>query len=84
MTKEEMKNQKGIKQVVKADAAKSELKKGKQDLIDLLGLGKGPISLKVYRDDGSDEIIQNFKASDLHLVEWKEVMDACHKRIEAG
>ncbi|GKB60559.1 hypothetical protein Tco_0916745 [Tanacetum coccineum] len=46
----------GIKHVVKADAVKSELKKGKHDLIDLLGLdmvkrwtgitGKGPISLK--------------------------------------
>ncbi|GJY31247.1 hypothetical protein Tco_0414742 [Tanacetum coccineum] len=28
---------------------------------------KGPITLKVYREDGTSEIIPNFKASDLHL-----------------
>ncbi|GKC79912.1 hypothetical protein Tco_1130686 [Tanacetum coccineum] len=31
---------------------------------------KGPITLKVYREDGTSEIIPNFKASDLHLGEW--------------
>ncbi|GJV14980.1 hypothetical protein Tco_1360303 [Tanacetum coccineum] len=41
---------------------------------DVLSKGKGPITLKVYRDDGSDETIPNFKASDLHLSEWREVM----------
>ncbi|GJT02843.1 hypothetical protein Tco_0824012 [Tanacetum coccineum] len=30
---------------------------------------KGPITLKVYREDGTSEIIPNFKASDLHLGE---------------
>nr|GEX90472.1 hypothetical protein [Tanacetum cinerariifolium] len=34
---------------------------------DMLSRGKGPITLKVYRDDGLEEIIQNFKASDLEL-----------------
>ncbi|GKB12417.1 hypothetical protein Tco_0846340, partial [Tanacetum coccineum] len=33
---------------------------------------KGPIILKVYREDGTSEIIPNFKASDLHLGEWRE------------
>ncbi|GKA62719.1 hypothetical protein Tco_0762238 [Tanacetum coccineum] len=33
---------------------------------------KGPITLKVYREDGTSEIIPNFKASDLHLDEWRE------------
>nr|GEU90181.1 retrotransposon protein, putative, unclassified [Tanacetum cinerariifolium] len=28
---------------------------------------KGPMTLKVYREDGTDEFIPNFKASDLHL-----------------
>ncbi|GKD47353.1 hypothetical protein Tco_1271998 [Tanacetum coccineum] len=28
---------------------------------------KGPITLKVYREDGIDEVISKFKASDLHL-----------------
>ncbi|GJT96130.1 hypothetical protein Tco_1091648 [Tanacetum coccineum] len=33
---------------------------------------KGPITLKVYREDGTSEIIPNFKASDMHLSEWRE------------
>ncbi|GKF65740.1 hypothetical protein Tco_0192257, partial [Tanacetum coccineum] len=33
--------------------------------------GKGPINLEVYRDDGSKEIIHNFKTSDLHLGNGK-------------
>ncbi|GJV48352.1 hypothetical protein Tco_1438564 [Tanacetum coccineum] len=33
---------------------------------------KGPITLKVYREDGTSEIIPKFKASDLHLSEWRE------------
>ncbi|GJT58136.1 retrovirus-related pol polyprotein from transposon TNT 1-94 [Tanacetum coccineum] len=45
---------------------------------------KGPITLKVYRDDGPDEVIPNFKASDLHLSEWREVMKACPNRKGAG
>nr|GEX53992.1 hypothetical protein [Tanacetum cinerariifolium] len=39
---------------------------------------------KVYRDDDSEEIIYDFKNSDLHLDKLKEVMDACPKRTEAG
>ncbi|GJS13370.1 hypothetical protein Tco_0407842 [Tanacetum coccineum] len=58
--------------------------KGKIINCDVLSRGKGPITLKVYRDDGSDEVIQNFKASDLHLGEWKEVIKACPKRTRAG
>ncbi|GKB64082.1 hypothetical protein Tco_0920268 [Tanacetum coccineum] len=30
---------------------------------------KGLITLKVYREDGTSEVISNFKANDLHLVE---------------
>ncbi|GJW08226.1 hypothetical protein Tco_1570649 [Tanacetum coccineum] len=30
---------------------------------------KGPITLKVYREDGTSEVIPNFKASDMHLAE---------------
>ncbi|GJW93270.1 retrovirus-related pol polyprotein from transposon TNT 1-94 [Tanacetum coccineum] len=36
---------------------------------DVFSKGKGPITLKVYREDNSDETIPNFKASDLHLAE---------------
>ncbi|GJU08512.1 hypothetical protein Tco_1124942, partial [Tanacetum coccineum] len=45
---------------------------------------KGPITLKVYREDGTSEIILNFKASDLHLGEWREVMKACPNMIVKG
>ncbi|GJW90112.1 hypothetical protein Tco_0167665 [Tanacetum coccineum] len=38
---------------------------------------KGPITLKVYREDDTSEIIHEFKASDLHLGEWREVVTAC-------
>ncbi|GKF25176.1 hypothetical protein Tco_0081070 [Tanacetum coccineum] len=34
---------------------------------------KGPITLKVYREDWINEVISNFKVSDLHLAEWREV-----------
>ncbi|GJY43034.1 hypothetical protein Tco_0431247 [Tanacetum coccineum] len=45
---------------------------------------KGPITLKVYREDCTSKIIPNFKASDLHLGEWREVMKACPNRTGKG
>ncbi|GJR31757.1 hypothetical protein Tco_1107989 [Tanacetum coccineum] len=47
MTKEEIKNQKGIEQAVKADVAKSKIKKIKQNMIDLIGL---EVVQRMYRD----------------------------------
>ncbi|GJS86514.1 hypothetical protein Tco_0769150 [Tanacetum coccineum] len=45
---------------------------------------KGPITFKVYREDGTYEVIPNFKVSDLHLGEWREVMKACPYRKGKG
>ncbi|GJU82201.1 hypothetical protein Tco_1284566 [Tanacetum coccineum] len=45
---------------------------------------KGPILLKVHREDGTSEVISNVKVSDLHLVEWREVVQACPDRKEKG
>ncbi|GJV39011.1 hypothetical protein Tco_1417451 [Tanacetum coccineum] len=45
---------------------------------------KGPITLKVYRENGTSEIIPNFKASNLHLSEWREVVEACPNRTGKG
>ncbi|GJV44098.1 hypothetical protein Tco_1428634 [Tanacetum coccineum] len=45
---------------------------------------KGPITLKVYKEDDTSKIIPNFKASDLHLGEWREVMKACPNRTGKG
>ncbi|GKD94827.1 hypothetical protein Tco_1374664 [Tanacetum coccineum] len=45
---------------------------------------KGPISLKVHREDGINEVISNVKVSDLHLAEWKEAVQAFPDRKEKG
>nr|GEU69212.1 hypothetical protein [Tanacetum cinerariifolium] len=45
---------------------------------------KGPITLKVYREDGTSEIIPNFKANDLHIGEWRKVMKACPNKSKKG
>ncbi|GJS46731.1 hypothetical protein Tco_0596852 [Tanacetum coccineum] len=44
----------------------------------------GPISLKVYWEDRTAEVIKKFKASDLQLAEWREVVQACPDRKEKG
>ncbi|GJZ47200.1 hypothetical protein Tco_0601032 [Tanacetum coccineum] len=45
---------------------------------------KGPISVKVYMEDGLSEVIENLKVSDLHLTEWREVVQACLDKKEKG
>ncbi|GKE06422.1 hypothetical protein Tco_1398440 [Tanacetum coccineum] len=45
---------------------------------------KGPILLNVYMEDKTIEVISNFKVSDLHLAEWREVVQACPDRKEKG
>nr|GEW06801.1 hypothetical protein [Tanacetum cinerariifolium] len=42
---------------------------------------KGPILLKIYREDGTAKIIENFKANDLHLDEWREKVYKARKRL---
>nr|GEW65862.1 hypothetical protein [Tanacetum cinerariifolium] len=93
LTGEQINQRKNIQEEAKAEAAKheSEIKK-KSWLIFLVHraesritnydvlTGKSPITLKVYREDGTSEIIPNFKATDLHLGEWREVLNACPNR----
>ncbi|GKD56779.1 hypothetical protein Tco_1290166 [Tanacetum coccineum] len=45
---------------------------------------KDPIILKIYREDMSEEFISNLKVSDLHLAEWREVIQACPDKSEKG
>ncbi|GJT58739.1 hypothetical protein Tco_1002272 [Tanacetum coccineum] len=45
---------------------------------------KDHVSLKVYTEDGTNEVIVNFKVSDLHLAEWRKVVQACPDRKEKG
>ncbi|GJV45676.1 hypothetical protein Tco_1430212 [Tanacetum coccineum] len=45
---------------------------------------KGCITLKIYKEDGSDELISNIKVSDLHSGEWREVIQACPNKSEKG
>ncbi|GJU33551.1 hypothetical protein Tco_1181905, partial [Tanacetum coccineum] len=61
--------------------AKTKLQK---PLIDLLVIEVGPISLKVYKEDGLSKVIENLKVSNLHLPEWREVVQACPDRREKG
>ncbi|GJS16521.1 retrovirus-related pol polyprotein from transposon TNT 1-94 [Tanacetum coccineum] len=43
---------------------------------------KGPIIIKIYREDRFDEVISNLKVCDLHLAEWREVLQACLEKSE--
>ncbi|GJU05269.1 hypothetical protein Tco_1121699 [Tanacetum coccineum] len=45
---------------------------------------KGSITLKVYREDDTSEIIPEFKASDLYLGEWREVFKAYPNKKSKG
>ncbi|GJY63152.1 hypothetical protein Tco_0464612 [Tanacetum coccineum] len=45
---------------------------------------KGPITLKIYREDGFEEVISNLKVNDLHSAEWREVLQACPDKSEKG
>ncbi|GJT05709.1 hypothetical protein Tco_0840171 [Tanacetum coccineum] len=65
LTKEQIKEQKRIEESVKADLAKKKKKREKKR--------KGSHYTEGYWDDGSNEIIPNFKASDLNLSEWREI-----------
>ncbi|GJR08905.1 hypothetical protein Tco_0791557 [Tanacetum coccineum] len=44
----------------------------------------GLITFKVYKEDGTYEVFPNFKVSDMHLGEWREVMEACPDRKGKG
>nr|GEX21240.1 hypothetical protein [Tanacetum cinerariifolium] len=45
---------------------------------------KCPITLKVYREYDTSEITFKFKANDLHLGEWREVVKACPNKKGKG
>ncbi|GKA86817.1 hypothetical protein Tco_0808528 [Tanacetum coccineum] len=84
LTEDQIYQQKKIEEEAKAEAAKQEGEVRKVELVDLLGAKVGPITLKVYKEDGTSEVIPNFKASDLHLGEWREVVKACPNRTRKG
>ncbi|GJX01818.1 hypothetical protein Tco_0185731 [Tanacetum coccineum] len=96
-SKKEIENQKGIKQAKKVDVVKSEINKGKQDLIDLVGL---EVVEKMYRDKVkyNKYCLKMLNGRDLGKITncnmlsrgkgpitlKKEVMHACPKRTGAG
>nr|GFA18710.1 hypothetical protein [Tanacetum cinerariifolium] len=67
---EQVKKDKGKKALSHKEADEEESVSDSETKVRLTG--NGPITLKVYKDDGFDEMIQNFKSSDLHLGEWRE------------
>ncbi|GJW07436.1 hypothetical protein Tco_1569859 [Tanacetum coccineum] len=83
LTKEQISAQKKIKEEAKAKAARHESEMRKEELINLLG------PEVVNKEDGTSEIIPEFKASDLHLGEWREVVKAfpnkkANKRLKSS
>ncbi|GJR40930.1 hypothetical protein Tco_1216614 [Tanacetum coccineum] len=88
LTEEQIKEQKRIEESAKDKVAKHEVEVRRKELVDLLGPDvvskKGLITLKVYREDGTDEVIPNIKANDLHLAEWKEIVQACPNKTRKG
>nr|GEU52944.1 hypothetical protein [Tanacetum cinerariifolium] len=76
LTKEQISAQNKIEEEAKVEAARCEGEIRKEELINLLGPEVDPITLKVYREDDTSKIIPEFKASDLHLGKWKEVVTA--------
>ncbi|GKA39292.1 hypothetical protein Tco_0731843 [Tanacetum coccineum] len=96
LTEEQIYYPKKLEEDAKAEAAKQEGEVRKAKLFDLLG----PEVVKKYyndklpydrycdkmlnRRDGTNEIISNFKDSDMHLDEWREVMKACPNRTGKG
>ncbi|GJS46966.1 hypothetical protein Tco_0597087 [Tanacetum coccineum] len=77
---EQISAQKKIEEEVKVEAARREGEIRKEELVDLLG----PEVVKIYREDDTSEIIPEFKASDLHLGEWREVVTACPNKKGKG
>ncbi|GKE58788.1 hypothetical protein Tco_1497973, partial [Tanacetum coccineum] len=78
--------QKKIEEEAKPKVARCEGEIRKEELIALLG---PEVVNKYYNDklqeDDTSEIIPEFKASDLHLGEWREVVTACpNKKAELG
>nr|GEV20536.1 hypothetical protein [Tanacetum cinerariifolium] len=81
LTEEQINHQKKLEEEAKAEAAKQEREARKAKLIDLLGY---EIVHKYYKEDDTSEVIPNFKASDLHLDELREVVKACPNRKGKG
>ncbi|GJU04807.1 retrovirus-related pol polyprotein from transposon TNT 1-94 [Tanacetum coccineum] len=50
----------------------------KDELVNLLGTNV------VTQEDGSEKVISNLMVSDLHLAEWREVIQACPDKSEKG
>ncbi|GJW58540.1 hypothetical protein Tco_0105271 [Tanacetum coccineum] len=88
LTEEQISAQKKIEEDAKAEAAKQEGEIIRAELVDLLG---PEVVEKYYNDklrytgeDGTSEVIPKFKANDLHLGEWREVVKACPNRKGKG
>ncbi|GKB40977.1 hypothetical protein Tco_0885919 [Tanacetum coccineum] len=89
ITEEEINHQNKLEEDAKAEAAKQEGEVRKVELVDLLGpevVNKVQISLKILLQRGglTSKVILNFKASDLHLGVWREVVKACPNKTGKG
>nr|GEU44771.1 hypothetical protein [Tanacetum cinerariifolium] len=78
LTEEEINHQKKTEEDAKAKATKRESEVTKKEMVDLLS------PEVVNKEDGTSEVIPNFKANYLYLGEWREVMNACPNKTGKG
>ncbi|GJW79788.1 hypothetical protein Tco_0143763, partial [Tanacetum coccineum] len=93
MIEEQLEYQNKVEQNIKVDMAKKEVELGREELVDLLGIDvvTNLYKAKLKYDKYCDKMlnrralgkITNYDASDLHLSEWREVMNVCPKRTGA-
>nr|GEW22796.1 1,3-beta-glucan synthase subunit FKS1-like, domain-1 [Tanacetum cinerariifolium] len=92
MSEEYIKKQKSLEELAKAEVVSTERRKGKKIMIKALGqdvcenFNKQKVMYDKYylRNDDSNKVIYKLKVSDLHVSEWKEVLDAYPDRTRAS
>ncbi|GJR79479.1 retrovirus-related pol polyprotein from transposon TNT 1-94 [Tanacetum coccineum] len=57
-------------------APNAALKKRAITNVDII-TAKGPVGVKIYKDDDITKTISKFKVSNLYVQKWKEMMDSC-------
>ncbi|GKE04459.1 hypothetical protein Tco_1396477 [Tanacetum coccineum] len=94
LTAKKIEEQKRIEESLKAELAKQEVEKVKNELVDLIGIDVVTqyYNKKLLYDKYCDKMLKrrkiskitNCDVSDLHLAEWREVVQDCPNKKENG